>query len=109
MRKLHVLHVGPKQRGGINTVLRELASQHESFEQRGILFSFFETRGFKRAAELIIFLLFEIPRFWTYLLRCVDIVHLHVAVRGSVYRKYVFFLMSKTLRCKTVVHPYYFS
>ncbi|MGT2474235.1 glycosyltransferase family 4 protein [Paraburkholderia terrae] len=104
MRKTHVLHVGPKQRGGINTVLRELASQHESFEQRGILFSFFEARGFKRAADLIMFLLFDIPKFFAYLSKGVDIVHLHVAVRGSVYRKYVFFVMSKALRCKTIIH-----
>ncbi|MBN3819590.1 glycosyltransferase, partial [Paraburkholderia sp. Se-20369] len=101
---LHVLHVGPKQPGGIHSVLRELDARRDEFGCHGIAFSFFETRGFKRMRDRALFLLVDVPRFLAALSRRVDVVHFHVAVRGSFYRKYVLFALSRMLGRKTVIH-----
>ncbi|KWK47945.1 hypothetical protein WT81_05565 [Burkholderia stagnalis] len=101
---LHVLHVGPKQPGGINSVLRELDARRDAFGRHGIAFSFFETRGFKRMRDRALFVAVDVPRFLMVLSGPVDVVHFHVAVRGSFYRKYVLFVLARMLGRKTVIH-----
>jgi glycosyltransferase involved in cell wall biosynthesis len=101
---MRVLQVGPKERGGINSVLKELDSQRGNFIDRGVCLELFETRGFKKSRNLVMFFLIDIPRFLLALMHGVDVVHFHVAVRGSFYRKYVLFLLSKLLLRKTVFH-----
>lgn len=101
-----VLHVGPGhgQRGGIASVLGELAAQRDDFARQGVVFSFFETRGFQRLLGLPMFFLVDVPRFIAALFRGVDAVHFHVSVRGSFVRKYLLFRLARLAGRKTLFH-----
>ncbi|MDE1179736.1 glycosyltransferase family 4 protein [Paraburkholderia sp.] len=105
-KALRVLHVGPGwgQRGGIASVLEELQSQQGRFQEDGVSFSFFETHGFQRAKDCAAFVFADVPRFAISLLRGVDIVHFHVSVRGSFYRKAMLCVLARVARKKTVFH-----
>lgn len=103
---IQVLHVGPGwgQRGGIASVLCELATLKDQFQRDAISFSFFETHGFQRKKHLFGFALFDLPRFVVTMMRRVDIVHFHVSVRGSFYRKFVLCLIARLSGKKTIFH-----
>ncbi|CAB3760255.1 glycosyltransferase family 4 protein [Paraburkholderia solisilvae] len=105
-RTLRVLHVGPGrgQRGGIASVLAELGTQRARFADASIALSFFETRGFKSIAALGAFVFADLPRYVFDALRHADIVHFHVSVRGSFYRKLVLWALAKLRGRKTVFH-----
>jgi glycosyltransferase involved in cell wall biosynthesis len=105
-RPIRVLHVGPGrgQRGGIASVLAELDSQRARFAGTGVGLSFFETRGFKSVAALAAFLLVDLPYFTFGALRRVDIVHFHVSVHGSFYRKLMLWTLAKLRGKKTIFH-----
>jgi glycosyltransferase involved in cell wall biosynthesis len=103
---IRVLHVGPGrgQRGGIASVLAELGSQRARFADAAVGLSFFETRGFKSAAALAAFVFVDLPRFTFGALRHVDIVHFHVSVHGSFYRKLMLWMLAKLRGRKTIFH-----
>ncbi|CAB3751948.1 glycosyltransferase family 4 protein [Paraburkholderia humisilvae] len=103
---IRVLHVGPGrgQRGGIASVLAELGTQRARFADTAIELSFFETRGFKSAAALAAFVCVDLPRFTFGVLQKADIVHFHVSVRGSFYRKLVLWAIAKLRGRRTVFH-----
>jgi glycosyltransferase involved in cell wall biosynthesis len=103
---LRVLHVGPGwgQRGGIASVLAELELLSCEFRANGVLVKVFETHGFTRLATKLAFLLRDIPRFMYCLLCGVDVVHFHVSVKGSFYRKFFLFLLARLMRRRTVFH-----
>ncbi|KAA1012038.1 glycosyltransferase family 4 protein [Paraburkholderia panacisoli] len=105
-RVVRVLHVGPGrgQLGGIASMMGELENLQARFRRANIVFSFFETHGFQSARNLLGFALLDLPRFILVLMRDVDIVHLHVSVRGSFYRKFVFSLLAKLTGRKTIFH-----
>ncbi|TDY22749.1 glycosyltransferase involved in cell wall biosynthesis [Paraburkholderia sp. BL6665CI2N2] len=104
--QLRVLHVGPGQgqRGGIASVLAELAAQRASFRRAGVAVAIFETHGFQSAKSLLCFPLFDIPRFLFALLMGIDLIHFHVSVRGSFYRKFTLYLLARLFRKKTIFH-----
>jgi glycosyltransferase involved in cell wall biosynthesis len=106
LHPLKVLHVGPGfgQRGGVASVLGELAASRGLFENRGISFSFFETRGFKRPINFLLFALVDIPRFLVAMCRKVNIVHFHVSADGSFYRKFMLYLIARFGRKRTIFH-----
>ncbi|PRX33286.1 glycosyltransferase involved in cell wall biosynthesis [Paraburkholderia sp. BL18I3N2] len=103
---LRVLHVGPGQgqRGGIASVLVELDAQRARFQRAGIAVAIFETHGFQSARSLLCFLLLDIPRFLFALLTGIDLIHFHVSVRGSFYRKFTLYLLARLVRKKTIFH-----
>ncbi|MGH8778190.1 glycosyltransferase family 4 protein [Paraburkholderia sp.] len=103
---IRVLHVGPGhgQRGGIASVLEELASFENLAREGGLSFSFFETHGFGSLRHALRFLLRDIPRFALAAMRGIDIVHFHVSVRGSFYRKWLLFLIARMNGKKTIFH-----
>lgn len=100
---IRILHVGPGrgQRGGIATVLSQLAIQRKEFEQSGVSTSFFETRGFGTAGALLAFVFVDVPSFARAAMKA-NVVHFHVSERGSLYRKFVLFLVATLLRKGTV-------
>ncbi|MGR3906107.1 glycosyltransferase family 4 protein [Burkholderia sp. SR8] len=104
-RRIRVLHVGPGygQRGGVASVLGELAAQREAFATAAVDLVFFETHGFSRMRDAAKFALQDIVRF----LRAVwsaDIVHFHVSVRGSFYRKLLLYRIAKLCRRRAIFH-----
>ncbi|NIE56301.1 MULTISPECIES: glycosyltransferase family 4 protein [unclassified Burkholderia] len=102
---ISVLHVGPGrgQRGGIASVLGELAEQRERFAEHGIRLAFFETHGFRRIGSAIRFVGLDLPRF-VMCARATDVVHFHVSERGSFYRKWVLSLLATLMRKRVVFH-----
>jgi glycosyltransferase involved in cell wall biosynthesis len=105
-RSIDVMHVGPGygQRGGIASVLGELAQQEDRFAADQVRFTFFETRSLKSVRGLLLFIFSDVPRFAIALTRNVDIVHFHVSVRGSFYRKYLLYLLARLAGKKTIFH-----
>lgn len=103
---LRVLHVGPGrgQRGGIASVLAELGAQRERFQREAVALGVFETHGFQSAKSLLRFLLLDVPGFLIALLKGVDLVHFHVSVRGSFYRKFMLYLLARVFGKKTIFH-----
>lgn len=105
MRDLSVLHVGPGhgQRGGIASVLGELATQQAAFSNDAIRIAFFETHGFQRVGSAARFVMLDFPRFVP-AVRQADIVHFHVSERGSLYRKLLLCAFAKLARKRVVFH-----
>jgi glycosyltransferase involved in cell wall biosynthesis len=103
---LRVLHVGPGwgQRGGIASVLGELETLNSRFQKDSISFAFFETHGFQNARNLLAFLTYDLPRFALTMTRGVDIVHFHVSVRGSFYRKLLLCALARLSGKQTIFH-----
>lgn len=103
---LRVLHVGPGhgQRGGIASVLAELGAQRNQFQREAVVLAIFETHGFQSANSLLCFLLIDIPRFLIAMLNGVDLVHFHVSVRGSFYRKFTLYVLARLIGKKTIFH-----
>lgn len=94
---LNVLHVGAGfgQRGGVASVLSEIAASKKFFEIEDIALSFFETRGFKKPINVLLFGLVDIPRFAIAMNRNVEIVHFHVSAKGSFYRKFALYVLAR--------------
>ncbi|SAL77923.1 BceJ [Caballeronia peredens] len=105
-RYIRVLHVGPGwgQRGGIASVLDELKTFSEVFFDRNVHVDFCETHGFKSTGGKFRFLLTDVPRFVRQLVSGIDIVHLHVSINGSFYRKLLFCSIALMLRKRVVFH-----
>lgn len=103
--RINVLHVGPGhgQRGGIASVLRELAGQRPRFEHAGVGTTIFETHGFQDIGSSLQFFLSDLPRF-ILTARNADIVHFHVSERGSFYRKFALYVIAKAMRRHMVFH-----
>lgn len=93
---VRILQVGPGrgQRGGIATVLSQMAMRRDQFGKAGITLSFFETRGFRSMGGHVAFWMVDVPAF-VRSIASVDVVHLHVSERGSFYRKLVLFLVAR--------------
>ncbi|SAK72835.1 glycosyltransferase family 4 protein [Caballeronia ptereochthonis] len=106
MRPIRVLHVGPGwgQRGGIASVLEELKAFSDVFLARGVSVRFCETHGFRRSSGMLRFLVTDVPNFLRHLIGGVDIVHLHVSVKGSFYRKLLLCAIALLLRKRIVFH-----
>lgn len=100
---VRILQVGPGhgQKGGIATVLSQLAARRDQFEEAGISLSFFETRGFRNIGGPLAFWMVDVPLFARSTIS-VDVVHLHVSERGSFYRKFVLFLVARLFGKRTV-------
>ncbi|KND56990.1 Glycosyl transferase, group 1 family protein [Candidatus Paraburkholderia schumanniana] len=103
---IRVLHVGPGwgQRGGIASVLDELKTLSQVFSMRNVCMRFCETHGFNGGGGILRFFLTDLPNFVRGLIIGTDIVHLHVSVKGSFYRKLVFCAIAVTLRKRIVFH-----
>ncbi|ALX14376.1 hypothetical protein P350_22755 [Burkholderia cepacia JBK9] len=103
--RIDVLHVGPGygQRGGIASVLGELAARRASFERAGIGTTIFETHGFRSAGSSLQFFSSDVPKFIR-VARGADIVHFHVSERGSFYRKFTLYMIAKVMRRRVVFH-----
>lgn len=103
---LRVLHVGPGrgQRGGIASVLAELDAQFDRFQAEAVALSIFETHGFQSTKSLMCFLLLDIPGFLAALFKGVDLVHFHVSIRGSFYRKFMLYLLARFFGKQTIFH-----
>jgi glycosyltransferase involved in cell wall biosynthesis/O-antigen/teichoic acid export membrane protein len=106
LRRTNVLHVGPGcgQRGGITSVLDELRSFSGVFGAHNVQLRFCETHGFKGRLGLLPFFLKDLPGYLKSLISGVDIVHLHVSVKGSFYRKLVLFSIARAMRKRVVFH-----
>lgn len=103
--RLSILHVGPGhgQRGGIASVLMELAEQRERFVEHGIFLAFFETHGFQRIGSALRFVTLDLARF-AMALRTIDVVQFHVSERGSFYRKWMLSWLAMLMRKRVVFH-----
>ncbi len=103
---IRILHVGPGwgQRGGIASVLSELVTLKDQFRNDHVSISLFETHGFQSVRHALSFLIADVPHFVLTLIRGVDIVHFHVSVRGSFYRKLMLFTLAKLSGRKTIFH-----
>jgi len=104
--RLRVLQVGPGrgQLGGIASVLGELNAQRSLFQRNGVTSTVFETHGFQSVKSLLCFLLVDIPCFVAVALKHADIVHFHVSVRGSFYRKFALYILARLIGKKTIFH-----
>ncbi|AOJ18072.1 glycosyl transferase family 1 [Burkholderia cenocepacia] len=104
-RHATVLHVGPGcgQRGGMASVMQELRDMGGQFAHEGVELAFFETRGFRSLSAIARFFLRDIPRF-VLASYSVDVVHFHVAARGSFYRKLILYAIAKLMHRRTVFH-----
>ncbi|PRX36240.1 glycosyltransferase involved in cell wall biosynthesis [Paraburkholderia sp. BL18I3N2] len=100
---IRVLQVGPGrgQKGGIASVLSQLAKRRDQLEQAGVCVSFFETHGFQNLSGLLAFFLVDMPSFVRATIR-VDVVHFHVSERGSFYRKFALFVAARLFGKRTV-------
>jgi glycosyltransferase involved in cell wall biosynthesis len=103
---MQVLHVGPGwgQRGGIASVLGELAHQQERFRKEHVSLLFFETHGFQSTSSVLRFVFGDVPRFIRRMAGPVEIVHFHVSVRGSFYRKFLLYVLARLAGKKTIFH-----
>ncbi|MFM0289996.1 glycosyltransferase family 4 protein [Paraburkholderia megapolitana] len=103
--RIRVLHVGPGwgQRGGIASVLDELAARRDRFAVDAVSLAFFETHGFHGIGSALRFFLQDVPGFIASLGKA-EIVHFHVSERGSLYRKLVLFAFAQAYGKKTVFH-----
>jgi glycosyltransferase involved in cell wall biosynthesis len=106
LKTLNVVHVGSGygQRGGVASVLKEIEASKDFFRSEGVLLSFFETRGFKKISNVLLFFIIDIPRFFLAIDRRIEIVHFHVSANGSFYRKYIFFIIARLRKKKTLFH-----
>jgi len=95
---MKVLHVGPsvKGKGGIASVIL-------SYQQSR---SFFDSVDIESVASTVDrpSLVCFIKSLICFLFMRVDLVHIHVASRGSFYRKFVFYVLSRLLWRKVLVH-----
>ncbi|WNC92374.1 glycosyltransferase family 4 protein [Paraburkholderia sp. FT54] len=64
----------------------------------------FETHGFQSVKSLLGFVLLDIPRFLVAVLKGADLIHFHVSVRGSFYRKFTLCLLARLLGKRTIFH-----
>jgi glycosyltransferase involved in cell wall biosynthesis len=105
-KPIRVLHVGPGcgQRGGIASVVNELRLLSDVFSTRGVNLRFCETHSSKSLLGILGFFFMDIPRFMLQLAMGVDIVHLHVSVKGSFYRKFLLLLVARVLGRRLVFH-----
>ncbi|MEN8515181.1 glycosyltransferase family 4 protein [Burkholderia sp. MS455] len=103
--RINVLHVGPGygQRGGIASVLGELAARRASFERADIGTTIFETHGFQNTGSSLRFFSSDMPKF-IFAARGADVVHFHVSERGSFYRKFALYMIAKAMRRRVVFH-----
>ena len=99
-----ILQVGPSKdlQGGVASVIKTYSDNFEIFKDEGYVISFFYTYPFKGWREYVRFIV-SIFNFmgcaWKY-----DVLHFHVASKGSFYRKFTLFLISKLMRKKIVFH-----
>jgi len=102
MNHKKVLYVSPfyKRRGGIASVI----SQYKV--HIGKDFRYFSTINYSNKLLNVLFFPAKVIYFISYLLinREIEIVHIHGASRGSFYRKYIIFLISKYLFNKKVIY-----
>ncbi|HEM9001248.1 TPA: glycosyltransferase family 4 protein [Burkholderia cenocepacia] len=103
--RVAVLHVGPGcgQRGGMASVMQELQDMGGQFADKGVESAFFETRGFRSLSAIARFFMRDIPQF-VLASYSVEVVHFHVAARGSFYRKLILYAIAKLMRRRTVFH-----
>ncbi|MBV7523248.1 glycosyltransferase family 4 protein [Pseudomonas sp. PDM29] len=101
---LKILHVGPSLslQGGIVTVIKNILKEDALFLRNGYMLSTFESTALRGTAGYFSFLNQILQFLCTAYSK--DIIHFHVASHGSFYRKFVFFLMSKLLLKKTIIH-----
>lgn len=95
-----VLATSPKTRGGITTVINCYKKQSlwQEFQCRWISTHRDGSKLLKLAYLMAAWVQF------IFLLPFYDIVHIHVGLRPSMFRKYPFFILSRALGKKTVVH-----
>lgn len=101
---LKVLHVGPSLslKGGIVTIIKNFYKEQSFFKKHGYSQHIFESTPKRGILGYLIFLSQTIN--FVQAAYSKDIIHFHVASNGSFYRKIILFLISFTLRKKTIVH-----
>ena len=103
--RIRALHVGPGwgQRGGIASVLEELKGLSDTFDDRGVSLQFAETHDFGSITGAFRFFVFDVPGFVRKLCSGAEIVHLHVSIKSSFYRKFLLFLIARLFRARVVL------
>lgn len=99
-----VLHIGPDPTlpGGIASVIATFQDNAETFTENGFTLSFFSTYPFK-GKKSFIRIITSAPAF----LRAInnsDLLHFHVASKGSFFRKFFYFMTGKIFNKKTLFH-----
>ncbi|PEA84138.1 hypothetical protein COL60_12140 [Bacillus pseudomycoides] len=102
--KINVLTVSSdlSVKGGITSVVKEIT---ESISSKEINMRFLATHINGNPFKKIFFYIRALFRLFFYIKRYdIGIVHMHMSYRGSFYRKYFVYKISKLLRCKVVLH-----
>ncbi|WP_341272036.1 glycosyltransferase family 4 protein [Paraburkholderia ginsengiterrae] len=81
-----------------------MGAQRDRFQREAVTLSIFETHGFQSVKSLLCFLLLDVPGFLVALVKGVDLVHFHVSIRGSFYRKFGLYLLARLLGKRTIFH-----
>lgn len=101
---MNVLIVGPSKdsQGGISTVINNL---YNNFRLEGVTLFFFETWKEGTFFQRLINSVIIIPRFIYIISRLkIEIVHLHVAQKGSFFRKSILALLAKIFNKRVILH-----
>jgi glycosyltransferase involved in cell wall biosynthesis len=105
--KISILHVGPHPRlnGGISSVTKGLLGEQSFFDDNNIKLHFLGTLPFTEGYRAIWSFAGTLAAFiGLNLTKRFDAVHLHVASKGSFYRKFIFFLIAKFFGKKVIFH-----
>lgn len=99
-----VLHIGPDAtlQGGISSVIATYQANAEAFTKNGFALSFFSTYPFK-GKKGFIKTIASTPAFLQAVQNS-DLLHFHVASRGSFFRKLFYFITGKIFQKKTLFH-----
>lgn len=98
-----MIGVGPKRVGGMWTVADNYLKDKDFFEKTNLKYVATSTNG--TIARRVIFMIYGFIKIFIILAtQNIDIVHIHMAEKGSVYRKGVAIKMAKKFRCKIVIH-----
>jgi glycosyltransferase involved in cell wall biosynthesis len=85
------------------SVLGELAASGDEFKKSEVSVLFFETRSSRTLKGALAFLFVDVPRF-SRAARHSDVIHFHVSKRGSLYRKFLLFLIARITGKRTIFH-----
>lgn len=101
--KVLMVGVDEKTKGGMWSVARGYLQDQTYREATGVKYVATATVG-SSVKKLLFFGLGFTKIFWLLLTQKWDIVHIHMAERGSVYRKFAVAKLAKLFDCKAVVH-----
>lgn len=98
---INIIQCGTKNGGGIRTVMD---SYEEFFSSGDILLKTIYTHGDKKLKTVAFFIAALFKIFFGLLFSKVDIVHCHMSMRGSFFRKIIILLLVKMFNKKYIIH-----